>query len=139
MTPLDSLLTCGVALEDSWPSWPTAAWMSAGPPFLTICGLPGSVTALALARPCSTASTSARLSFREKKCWLTSTSLSWTQPRVLPSLVRGYCALPEAGHDGVLTCITTPLPCASQASTPLEWPHGAPQALPEQEGMAGSS
>src|SRR5580704_14189954 len=100
--------------------------MSAGPPLLIISGFDGSVTALAFAKPFSTATTSLLFTLRAKKCGLTRTSSSATHPRVFPSPCRGCPALPEPGQDGVETCITKPFPLASQAIIPLEWPQGAP-------------
>src|ERR1039458_3669879 len=124
-TPLDSVAVVAVLLVETFPRVLTSAWMSGGPPLFTSSGLAGSVTILALARAFRTATTSALVSASAKKCWLTRTSFFCTHPSVFPSVLRGLCELPEAGQDGVETCITKPLPSAFQASRPLEWPCGS--------------
>ena len=63
----------------------------------------GSVTTLAFFSALSILTTSSRVTFKEKKCWLTLTLSSVTHPRVFPSVCRGNWLLPAAGHDGVLT------------------------------------
>src|SRR5882724_834327 len=112
--------------------------MSSGPPLLTICGLVGSVTTLAFWSAFRTVARSSLLNLSAKKCWLTSTLSSVTQPSVFPSLVRGWSLLPAAGHDGVVTCITNPFPSSFQASIPLEWPQGALHDGPEHPLICGS-
>src|ERR1700682_1881701 len=103
--------------------------MSVGPPLLTICRFSESVTTLAFLRALSTFTTSSLVSLTEKKCWLTSTLSSSTQPNVLPSLLRRKFLLPAAGHDGVVTCKTKPSPSSFQASMPFECPQGAPHCF----------
>ena len=44
----------------------------------------------------------------------------------------------HAGHDGVVTCTTTPSPSSFQANTPFEWPHDPPQLLALQACTFGS-
>jgi len=126
-----------LVLLDLAPSALTASWMSCGPPLFTSWALPGAVATLALPSARSTCSTSAAVSFTEKKDWLTRMlSGRGMQPSVLP-LWRAGVSRPEPGHDGVVTCTMRPLPSASQASTPLECPHGAEhESL--QPGMTGS-
>src|ERR1700681_1321798 len=112
--------------------------MSVGPPLLTICRFSESVTTLAFLRAFRTFTTSSLVSFREKKCWLTSTLSSSTQPNVLPSVLRENFLLPAAGQDGVVTCNTKPSPSSFQASMPFECPQGAPHSF-VQPSISGSS
>ena len=57
-----------VLLVDFRPSSATSAWMSEGPPELTIWTSAGSVTTLALAMAFSTEATSSCVNFSAKKC-----------------------------------------------------------------------
>src|SRR5271166_5931085 len=120
-TPVDSIVFETVVLADFTPRVATNCWTSAGPPLLTIWGFLGSVTTLALLSAVRTLTRSSLVRRKAKKCWLTWTSLSFTQPRVLPSVLRGEFWLPAAGQEGVETCMTRPSPASFQATIPFEW------------------
>ena len=75
------------------PSACTNSTTSAGPPLRTMEGCMVSVATLAFARALSTSTRSSLLSFRAKKCWLTSMSSSSPMaPRVLPRVARVFLA-----------------------------------------------
>src|SRR3981189_3503322 len=88
-TCVESSSIVAVVLLDFCPSLATSACPSAGPPLLTIWGLPGSVTMLALPSACRTLSKSSCVRLSAKKCWLNLTLLFTMHPRLLSPLVRG--------------------------------------------------
>ena len=61
----------------------------------------GSVTTLAFSRAVSTLTTLSLESLSAKKCWLTLTLSSATQPSVFPSDWRGCFLLPAAGQEAL--------------------------------------
>src|SRR4030081_388230 len=108
------------------------------PPMLTSSSLSVSVTTLEFSSASSTLRRSFLDSFKAKKCcafWILFGFLM--HPSVLPAL-RSNSLLATPGHDGVVTCTTTPSPSSFQATTPFEWPHDPPQLLALQACTFGS-